>query len=162
MSYADLLKDRRWQQKRLEVLDSAGWECQNCGSTDNAVQLHVHHKKYRRGAKPWEYELVELQALCEPCHEKATEAIRKLDEAVDAIKVLGYVDEATGYLRTLCALDSGGTISVETYEHAVGVGAALYGSTADEVLDRTNGNTFDPCAMREEIETPPGIRSGKR
>lgn len=163
MSYADLLKDRRWQQKRLEVLNAAGWECQSCGSTDNAVQLHVHHKKYRRGAKPWEYEPAELEALCESCHEMATEEIRKLDEAVDSVKVLGLglIGEAIGYLRTICALESGGTILVENYEQAAGAGAAIYGSTAEDVIDRSNGDVFDPRAMREGIDTPPRVRSGK-
>jgi hypothetical protein len=31
MSYADLLKDRRWQKKRLEVLDAADLKCESCG-----------------------------------------------------------------------------------------------------------------------------------
>jgi hypothetical protein len=40
MSYADLLKDPRWQKKRLEVLESNGWACEACGSATKT--LHVH------------------------------------------------------------------------------------------------------------------------
>lgn len=50
MSYLELLKDPRWQKRRLEILERDGWECQNCGGKDKT--LHVHHKRYR--GKPWE------------------------------------------------------------------------------------------------------------
>ena len=40
-SYKKLLKDPRWQKKRLKVLERAGWACEECG--DTKTELHVHH-----------------------------------------------------------------------------------------------------------------------
>jgi hypothetical protein len=50
----------------LEVLQAADFKCQRCGADD--VQLHAHHRQYRRSAAPWEYEPHELECLCEDCH----------------------------------------------------------------------------------------------
>lgn len=66
MSYSDLLKDPRWQRKRLEVMEAAGFACELCRATDKT--LNVHHAKYVRGRKPWEYDRSELHCLCEGCH----------------------------------------------------------------------------------------------
>jgi hypothetical protein len=71
VSYADLLRDPRWQRKRLEVMEAARFTCVECG--DTSTTLNVHHTYYRKGAKPWEYEAHELLCLCEPCHERITE-----------------------------------------------------------------------------------------
>lgn len=65
--YADKLKDPRWQRVRLQKLESADWGCENCG--DKTKTLHVHHKIYRKKHEPWEYELRDLEVLCEGCHE---------------------------------------------------------------------------------------------
>jgi hypothetical protein len=67
LSWAAQYKHPNWQRKRLEALEAAGWECQNCG--DKETTLNVHHKRYVKGRKVWEYEIDELAVLCEPCHE---------------------------------------------------------------------------------------------
>jgi hypothetical protein len=66
-SYSDLLKDPRWQKKRLEVFQRDKWACRSCGSTEKT--LHVHHIIYKYGANPWEYPLDNFLTLCEPCHQ---------------------------------------------------------------------------------------------
>jgi hypothetical protein len=66
--YSELLKDPRWQKKRLKVLEYAQWRCQFCGSKDRT--LHVHHSYYTRGKMPWQYPEGSLVALCDSCHEK--------------------------------------------------------------------------------------------
>ncbi len=63
-SYSELLKDPRWQKKRLEVLNSDDFQCQWCG--DKETTLHVHHFVYK--GKPWEVELGDLATICEECH----------------------------------------------------------------------------------------------
>jgi hypothetical protein len=68
-SYSDKLRDPRWQRKRLEVLEQAGWKCESCESTTKT--LHVHHKQYVKGREPWDYETSNFEALCEDCHESA-------------------------------------------------------------------------------------------
>jgi hypothetical protein len=69
MTYAEKLRDPRWQKKRLEVLEAAGWACEWCSSSTKT--LHVHHGYYRKGASPWDYGQEYLHALCYDCHERA-------------------------------------------------------------------------------------------
>ncbi len=64
--YRELLKDPRWQKKRLEVMNAANWKCQTCGDSEST--LHAHHPKYQSGKMPWEYD--DILCLCETCHEK--------------------------------------------------------------------------------------------
>ena len=65
-SYSDLLRDPRWQKKRLEVLSAAGFKCEDCGSSDK--ELQVHHCLYKKGFQPWEYENHWFMSLCNDCH----------------------------------------------------------------------------------------------
>jgi hypothetical protein len=70
MTYAEKLKDQRWQKKRLELLEASGWKCQSffCFSKAPNPTLHVHHRIYIRGLAPWDYEDWAYQVLCEECH----------------------------------------------------------------------------------------------
>jgi hypothetical protein len=78
MSYADLLKDPRWQKKRLQILERDGWKCRACH--DGSTTLHVHHLIYIKGQAPWDYKDSALIALCEDCHAMAN---ARLFEATD-------------------------------------------------------------------------------
>lgn len=80
LTYAEQLKHPNWQRKRLEALNAAEFECTNCGNKEKT--LHVHHKKYVRGRSAWEYDLHELQVLCEDCHEATHEVKGKLAEVL--------------------------------------------------------------------------------
>ncbi len=76
MTYAEKLKDPRWQKRRLHVMEAANFCCQSCYNEKKT--LHVHHVLYRKGAQPWEYADHELKCLCEDCHlieEEGREAI---------------------------------------------------------------------------------------
>jgi hypothetical protein len=73
-TYAEKLKDPRWQKLRLKVLERDGWRCTHCD--DAATTLHVHHKLYLRGREPWDYDPSLLCTLCEPCHAIETESGR--------------------------------------------------------------------------------------
>ncbi len=66
-TFAAQYKNPLWQKKRLEAMEWAGFECQNCGSEEK--QLHVHHRRYVKGRKVWEYDNSELDVLCNECHE---------------------------------------------------------------------------------------------
>lgn len=65
-TYFEKLKDPRWQKKRLEALEASQWTCSSC--YDKTSTLHVHHRQYFKGREPWEYEVGQLEVLCEECH----------------------------------------------------------------------------------------------
>ena len=65
-SYKELLKDPRWQKKRLEILNRDRWQCMACWDTE--TPLNVHHIEYNKGKKPWEYDDGDLITLCDDCH----------------------------------------------------------------------------------------------
>lgn len=68
--YNELLKDGRWQMKRIKILERDHFRCVRCGkSAEEGTQLHVHHKFYD-GRAPWEYEDKDLITLCEDCHNR--------------------------------------------------------------------------------------------
>lgn len=66
MKYAELLRDPRWQKKRLEVLSAAEFKCSDC--EDDKSPLHVHHRYYVSGRLPWEYPDFCFVVLCKTCH----------------------------------------------------------------------------------------------
>lgn len=67
--YAELLKDPRWQRKRLEIFNRDNFCCRKC-SADH-MTLHIHHLYYKLELLPWEYPDEAFLTLCELCHEKA-------------------------------------------------------------------------------------------
>lgn len=58
LSWSQQYKHPQWQRKRLEALEAAGWECENCGEKETT--LNVHHKRYVKGRMIWEYDVSEL------------------------------------------------------------------------------------------------------
>jgi hypothetical protein len=97
MTYAQQIKDPRWQKKRLEVLELQGFKCQECDATDQ--ELHVHHPFYKRGAMIWEYDTgEELMCLCQKCHKNAHAIDEELKKSLSILsynhklRILGYVD----------------------------------------------------------------------
>lgn len=79
--YTKLLKDPRWQKKRLEILERDEWKCVACG--DKEETLHVHHKWYEKGIKPWDYKDKCLVTLCDSCH--------KFEHTISAISASGLI-----------------------------------------------------------------------
>jgi hypothetical protein len=63
--------DPRWQKFRLDRLQASNWKCDACD--DGSSTLHVHHRFYISGRKPWEYDPETLFVLCKECHEIAHE-----------------------------------------------------------------------------------------
>lgn len=75
-TYAEKLRDPRWQKKRLEVLNRDRFICQRCGDAD--APLNVHHLVYDRGCSPWEYDMAVLMTLCEGCHAAAGDRTNRI------------------------------------------------------------------------------------
>jgi hypothetical protein len=152
MTYAEKLKDPRWQKRRLEVLESAGWKCSSCERSD--ATLHVHHRRYVGGREPWEYEDDELESLCEHCHRRVTESKRRLISLLD-----GLGDDSLDTLVGLAwylANDDRVDLEVDTYGVAEGVACGLRmargrgWATAEWVMDRFP-SSMSPGALGCEI-----------
>ena len=94
-NYSELLKDPRWQKKRLEILSLRGFKCENCANEEN--QLHVHHRFYLKGRKSWEYDNDVLQVLCETCHENEHKKNGFSDDKLNIIKFIDSLDEEDFY-----------------------------------------------------------------
>lgn len=67
IDYVEKLKKPKWQRKRLEIMKRDDFTCQLCGDSEST--LHVHHKIYKDGKAPWEYDDSNLITLCETCHD---------------------------------------------------------------------------------------------
>jgi hypothetical protein len=92
MTYAEKLKDPRWQKKRLEILNRDEWMCQRC--QDNESTLHVHHLSYTAGKEPWEYESDNFTTLCEGCHDYERETRPEYEKMLlSIIKSNGFMSD---------------------------------------------------------------------
>jgi hypothetical protein len=135
-SYYELLRRPEWQKKRLAVMNAADFSCQECGATERT--LNVHHRFYKKGAKPWEYVDEDLVCLCEECHRDRHEL------QVDLGRRLGrlphqWLEHVNGYAAGLL-LNMGevGDVPCPTSDFAMGL-ASVYGLSpwwvwADRIL----------------------------
>jgi 5-methylcytosine-specific restriction endonuclease McrA len=98
MTYSEKLKDPRWQKKRLEVLERAGWACEDCGT--DTKQLEVHHPLYLKGREPWEYNK-SLMCLCSDCHEGRGKAEKDIKIMTAAMVRQMTPDEVADYHEDL-------------------------------------------------------------
>jgi hypothetical protein len=92
-TYSELLKDPRWQKRRLEVLDRDKFECQLC--LDSLRTLHIHHKTYNKNGAPWDVPSSELITYCEECH-RLVEFIKTKRKEVDEFLYKG-IDLNSGF-----------------------------------------------------------------
>jgi hypothetical protein len=84
LTYSDLLRDPRWQKKRLEIMERDKFRCRKCD--DATSTLHVHHTYYwpepvpiEYRTPPWDYDNQSLVTLCHRCHEDEEECKAGLD-----------------------------------------------------------------------------------
>lgn len=126
MTYAQKLRDPRWQKRRLEILQRDGFKCCVCGDTEK--ELHVHHKHYQKGFLPWQYEDDMLISLCFSCHLE--------------------IEEIN---KSLCYFTSDGESHEAFYLliHLIQSGKSNDATTAlVELLNRLTDNGNDPCMER--------------
>lgn len=101
--YIELLRDPRWQRKRLEIMQRDGWTCRSCGGSGS--ELQVHHKRYERGKPPWEIDERFLVTLCDECHRTITLLRRKAHDALGEMSI----EQLRATVEKLAALGPGGT-----------------------------------------------------
>lgn len=114
-TYAEKLRDPRWQKKRLQVMERAGFKCDDCGREDQP--LNVHHRQYFKGREPWDYEDGQLACLCDECHAEAHSSTDELswvssfipnDKRADCAAILagytGACDQEDGFCPWMTAI----------------------------------------------------------
>ena len=93
-TYAEQLKDPRWQKKRLKILERDYFMCTIC--LDDETTLHVHHLKYNKIA-PWDIDDKYLTTLCEHCHENIEALKKEYGKEFNYKKVKHY--KSTGWIK---------------------------------------------------------------
>lgn len=119
-TYSELLRDPRWQRRRLEIMNRADFSCEQC--RDKSSTLNVHHKIYRKGAPPWEYSDAELVCLCETCHEVEHHLRNALNAAMSSMPIY-QLERVLGYAQALeqISCDVPRPITVRSESHADGL-----------------------------------------
>jgi hypothetical protein len=108
MTYAEKLKDPRWQKRRLEILERDNFTCLMCG--DTSTELHVHHDSYSEN--PWDSVDDELATYCKHCHS----LVEYLKQTPFIINFVIKKWTSTTNL-TLYAIGLGETSSLYVYEY---------------------------------------------
>lgn len=150
-TYSELLRDPRWQRKRLEVLSRSNFTCEECEANDKT--LNVHHIRYRKGAKPWEYDAEELQSLCEECHKLRHECEKDIQRHLDLL-TLNDLEYILGFLRGRAALDGTEDARISNEAQLDGVSRALaYAVGPYVVLSQMIGreNPFLTCKQAHDL-----------
>lgn len=72
-----LYRDSRWLEFRERVLQRDEFICVRCDKrSDDTRSLQAHHRRYLPGRFPWEYELKDMETLCQGCHAELHGKIR--------------------------------------------------------------------------------------
>ncbi len=65
-----VLKTKRWQALRHQILERDGWKCRACGTRRGRLEIdHIRPVKHRPEAA---FDPANLQTLCSRCHAKKT------------------------------------------------------------------------------------------
>lgn len=89
--YHEQLRKPEWKEFSKRIKSRDGYRCQRSGCTHKCKTVVAHHKRYRSGAKPWEYPPEDLITYCADCHDrlhkKAMGVVRRFcgDEAADRL-----------------------------------------------------------------------------
>lgn len=149
-TYYELLKDPRWQKKRLEIFQRDDWQCRWCFTGE--VTLNVHHTYYQRGAAPWEYPDHALLTLCESCHAKITDRRRVLDQLIARITTVpfgaDYLEQLIGYAAAFAShVATSDVIRVRSQDEGVGI-ADYFGIDPELLGDRTAIDDVEAYRLR--------------
>jgi hypothetical protein len=153
-------KDPRWQRRRLEVMQNANFCCEGCASAEKS--LNVHHKFYRRGRDPWQYNDYELMCLCEECHETWHWVKENFNVALQGIDFAAY-REVVGYAIgvSLRGAHPETELWFKSDEGKRGAARAL-GLSEDEVRRACGANGFITAGGLQKLHKNPTKKPRKR
>ena len=103
-SYEDLLRDPRWFERRRQVLEERGEECDVCGIENAAAlrrdgcSLNVHHIRYC--GPPWESPDEDLQILCLVCHADAHDGKNEMKAQNGRVQTSGWLGHPRPRVRS--------------------------------------------------------------
>lgn len=141
-SYLELLKHPNWQKRRLEILNAANFTCYECESTDKT--LHVHHKYYEKGKKPWEYPDEALVCVCVDCHANLEGLKTEMNLLIGKLSTANQHD-LLGYLSGLVIFDLGDDIppfTVNSFERCQGL-ANYFHIDVEFLISRCSGPSLE-------------------
>lgn len=170
-TYWELLKHPKWQEKRLLIMQRAGFRCEQCDT--NEVTLNVHHTYYEKGKAPWEYPDESLHCLCEPCHEEADGLRLALLREIGQL-TSSQAWEALGYMRALqMEVDGEVQCEADNYEVLHGMVRLFLSLSGHQTNQPVNelialirredrkalvaGDLFDACRCDELAESAKGV-----
>ena len=132
--YSDKLKSPKWQRRRLEIMKRDKFKCKKCG--DEETTLNVHHKIYKKGVEPWEYENSELVTLCEHCHIEIEELIDENKDGIefDNVKIHKANNWSTGKRIMFIAYNSFCSMMIYSKENAKIIGFKFSDYTIPSVI----------------------------
>lgn len=91
MTYEEQLKDKRWLNKRTEILIRDNFTCQQTGCAQKGDYMEVHHLDYFYGLRAWEYPNDMLLTLCHD-HHKLEQDRQQLERHLSiTLKMKGFL-----------------------------------------------------------------------
>ena len=103
-TYAQKLRDPRWEEFRQRAFGYHGNACVTCGGEDKerGDHHHIHHKRYFKDREPWEYDMDDVTVLCRECHEdihRCETKWRNMIRAMPSWLVLEFDSMAEAFLE---------------------------------------------------------------
>jgi len=150
-TYSEKLKDPRWQRKRLEIFNRAGFKCEECKEVDKT--LHVHHRYYEKGVDPWDYPDNALQSLCEECHAAAAEQEGRIARSLSWLD-REKLEQVWGYIQGLKLQNDDGYTYLTSEMAVQGLADAFNVGNVDAVLGFWDCETKITNEFMDDIMDP--------
>jgi hypothetical protein len=97
MTFDQMFRDQRWDARKLNLLEAAGWACQECGLRVGEEGIHICF--YPKGKMVWDYPSKAFKVLCAAHRQERAAFERQLRDALPAFttnelgKLLDLLDE---------------------------------------------------------------------
>lgn len=152
IAFSDQYKHPLWQKRRLQILDTHGWQCNDCGSSEKT--LHVHHKQYFKDRMLWEYSDDELVALCDECHKSAHHVLDRIKEILVTVDTVEAFALLAGYFGRFGEINPGvveEARQMKGLEFASGFVASLSQHSIEEIYRIGEFSTRNNPTKREVL-----------
>jgi len=119
MKYSEKLRDPRWQEKRLFILNRDAFTCVLCN--EYGATVHAHHNYYLPNREPWDYPDKAFYTLCDKCHKEEHDIESDTKEDLfRAFKQAGFTNHSLVHIILGLRLVDKLPASANLVAHAVG------------------------------------------